>query len=147
MPDDDVPPEALIVIELIAGAVRDELGDEIDAYPGHSAPEQADPLNRAFQAVVLTLLESGPTPGVPVAVSVSGPCAGSPRRRLAADGCDALQARLLLDEEPGSPDDWLTFLVLSSRTQVEPRSETSRPTSPDAPFASVPRLPVCSHPL
>ena len=25
----------------------------------------------------------------------------------------------LIDEEPGSPDDWLCFLILSSRAQIE----------------------------
>ena len=77
MPDDGVPPEALIVIELVAGAVRDELGDEIDAYPGHAAPEQADPINRAFQAAVLSLLEAGPLPACRRRRRLTG-AAGSP---------------------------------------------------------------------
>ena len=34
MSDADVPAEALALIEAVAGAIRDELGEEIDAYPG-----------------------------------------------------------------------------------------------------------------
>ena len=56
MYDADVPAEALTIIEVVAGAIRDELGEEIDAYPGRRSPEGADPLNRAFRAVVRTIL-------------------------------------------------------------------------------------------
>ncbi len=109
MPDAEVPAEALALVERIAGAIRDELGEEIDAYPGHSAPEQADPINRAFQAAVLTLLEADSTHDVSPAVSVSRTLRRVAGRRLAADRFDARQSRLLLDGEPASPDDWLTF--------------------------------------
>ncbi len=119
MHDVEIPTEALLVIELVAGAIRDELGDEIDAYPGHSAPEQADPINRAFQATVLTLMEANHIPGDSPAAAVSRALRRVAERRLAADGFDARQSRLLIEGEPGSPDDWLTFLILSSRTQVE----------------------------
>ena len=34
MPDADRLPDRLATIETIAGAIRDELGEEIDAYPG-----------------------------------------------------------------------------------------------------------------
>ena len=40
---------------------RDVLGEEADAYPGCRSPEGADPLNRAFRAVVRSLL--GPDAG------------------------------------------------------------------------------------
>ena len=50
MHDPQIPAEALEVIELVGGAIRDVLGGEIDAYPGCRAPEGADPLNRAFRA-------------------------------------------------------------------------------------------------
>lgn len=119
MHDSEVPTEALLVVELVAGAIRDELGDEIDAYPGCSAPEQADPINRAFQATVLSLIENSLVSGDSPAAAVSRALRRVAERRLAADGFDARRSRLLIDVEPGSPDDWLTFLILSSRTQVE----------------------------
>ena len=59
MPDADVPPEALALIELVAGAIRRELGEEVDAYPGCRSPEDADPLNRVFRSVARRSLEAG----------------------------------------------------------------------------------------
>ena len=100
------------LIELIAGAIREALGEEIDAYPGGREPEQADPLNRAFRAVVASLLRRYEMTA-PALVSTTLRCVAE--KRLAADGFDVQRA---LDEEPGSPDDWLAFLILSSRQQV-----------------------------
>jgi hypothetical protein len=54
MPDADVSAEALALIEIIAGAIRDELGEEIDAYPGLRLPERADPFNADYRGGVLT---------------------------------------------------------------------------------------------
>ena len=120
MSDIDVPAGTLALIAVVAGAIRDELGEEIDAYPGGGAPERADPINRAFRAVVAALLHGA-------VIATEGPPAPVSRalwqlaeRRLAAEGWDDRQARLLIDEEPGSPDDWLAFLLLSSRAQIEP---------------------------
>jgi len=120
MPDADVPAGALALVERIAGAVRDELGEEIDAYPGASSPELADPINRAFRAVVRSLLEAGSIPGPSLPALVSRTLRRAAERRLAAEGWDDRRVALLLDEEPGSPDDWLCFLILSSREQIEP---------------------------
>ena len=103
------------LIEVIAAAIRDELGAEIDAYPGGRVPEQADPINRAFRAVVTALLRDDKAPS-PTTVSLALRTVAE--RRLAADGFEALQARCLLDEEPAGCDDWLAFLILSSRSQV-----------------------------
>src|SRR3954466_13853410 len=117
MPDAEVPAEALALVEKIAGAIRDELGEEIDAYPGASSPELADPINRAFRAIVRSLLEAGvpPTPALPALVSRTLRMAAE--NRLAAEDWDDRRVRLLLDLEPGGPDDWFTYLILSSRAQ------------------------------
>jgi hypothetical protein len=40
------------------------------------------------------------------------------QQRLAAVGLDAREILTLLEDEPGSPDDWLAFLALASRAQV-----------------------------
>ena len=58
MPESDVSPATLVLLERIAGAIRQELGESIDAYPGCRSPEDADPLNRAFRAVVRSLAGS-----------------------------------------------------------------------------------------
>ena len=127
MSDADVPPEALAIIEVVAGAIRAELGEEVDAYPGRREPEGADPLNRAFRAVVRAIL--GPsTSGIEGTHSlVSRALRRVAERRLAAEGWDDHQVTRLIDEEPGSADDWLCFLILSSRAQIEPLLTTEDP--------------------
>ena len=120
MNDSDVPTSALGLVERLAGAVRDELGEEIDAYPGHDAPERADPLNRVFAAIVRAILEvtTGDTVASPATVSLTLRLATE--HRLAAEGWSNTQIRALIEDEPGSPDDWLVFLLLSARAQIEP---------------------------
>jgi hypothetical protein len=120
MSDADPSVEALAIIEVVAGAIRDELGEEVDAYPGRREPEGADPLNRAFRAVVRAIL--GPsTSGIEgTHTLVSRALRRVAERRLAAEGWDDHQVKTLIDEEPGSPDDWLCFLILSSRAQIGP---------------------------
>ncbi len=120
MYDADLPIEALSIIEVVAGAIRDELGEEVDAYPGRREPEGADPLNRAFRAIVRAIL--GPnTSGVEgTHLVVSQALRRVAERRLTAEGWDDHQVKTLIDNEPGSPDDWLAYLILSSRAQIEP---------------------------
>ncbi len=40
--------------------------------------------------------------------------------RLAGEGLDPDNVRLLIEEEPGAPDDRLAFLLLSSMEQIVP---------------------------
>ena len=119
MSDADLPVQALAIIEVVAGAIRDELGEEVDAYPGRREPEGADPLNRAFRAIVRAIL--GPnTSGIEgTHLVVSRALRRVAEHRLSADGWDDHQVETLIDEEPGSPDDWLCYLILSSRAQIE----------------------------
>jgi hypothetical protein len=119
MSDADVPAAALALVERIAGAIRAELGAEIDADPGASSPERADPLNRAFRAVARSLLEADGIPGASLPALVSRTLRRAAEHRLALEGWDDGQVRLLLDLEPEGRDDWLAFLILSSREQIE----------------------------
>ncbi len=120
MSDADLSVEALAIIEVVAGAIRVELGQEVDAYPGRQEPEGADPLNRAFCAVVRAIL-SPHTWGIEgTHALVSRALHRVAGRRLAAEGRDDHKVKALLDEEPGSPDDWLVYLILSSRAQIGP---------------------------
>ena len=120
MSDAHLSAEDLAIIEVVAGAIRDELGEEVDAYPGRQEPEGADPLNRAFRAIVRAIL--GPnTSGIEgTHLIVSQALRRLAERRLTAEGRDDHQVKVLLDLEPGRPDDWLCFLILSSRAQIEP---------------------------
>ncbi len=107
--------EALVLLERIAGAIRLELGESIDAYPAARAGGVADPINRAFRATCGCLLgeERGPAPRASRALRRLA------SRRLAGEGWAVRPARLLIGG-PRPTDDWLVFLVLSSRTQLEP---------------------------
>ena len=120
MHDPDVPTGGLVLVERLASAIRDTLGEEIDAYPGSRSPEGADPLNRAFAAIVRAILVSvtGNAAGSPVVVSATLRLAAE--HRLAAEAWNDVQVRALIEEEPGSPDDWLVFLLLSARAQIKP---------------------------
>ena len=109
---DDTATATVTLVARIARAIRDELGEEIDAYPAGRDPDQADPMNRAFRAIVAALVARDVTTTPPIITEVLRRVAAE---RLAADGF-AIQGAL--DEEPGSPDDWVAFLVLSSRRQV-----------------------------
>ena len=120
MPDPDVRPATRTLLERIAGAIREELGESIDAYPGWRSPEGADPINRAFRAVVRSLVEADLPPGTDLDGIVSRALRLLAERRLAAEGWDDDQVKSLIEEEPGGPDDWLAFLILSSRPQIEP---------------------------
>ena len=120
MPDPYGPIPGLSLLGRIAGAIRRELGEAIDAYPGGQSPEGADPINRAFRAIVRLFVEADARPGAELDRDVSRALRRLAERRLAAEGWDDLRIKSLIEEEPGGPDDWLAFLVLSSRSQIEP---------------------------
>jgi hypothetical protein len=107
-----------MLIETIAESIRDELGDEVEACPGFLTPEQAEPLNRVFRTLARRLLEPVVAPGHDLSGLVSWALRRLVGRRLAAGGLDEIQARILLDLEPGSPDDWLIFLLLVPWAEV-----------------------------
>jgi hypothetical protein len=120
MPTTDRPPGCLATLEVIAGAIRRELGEAIDSYPGCRSPEGADPINRGFRAVARSLVVLDLTPAADPTPLVSRALLMLARRRLAAEGRDDLRVKVLIEEEPGGPDDWTAFLILSSRTKIEP---------------------------
>ena len=122
MNDPDVPTAALALVERLANAIRATLVEEIDAYPGSNSPERADPINRAFAAVVRSILGEAATS--PTVVSRTLRLAAA--HRLASEGWSDAIIRALIEEEPGSPDDWLVFLLLSARVQIEPLVENDR---------------------
>jgi hypothetical protein len=107
-------PASLPLLDRIARAIREELGSTIEAYPGLRSPQGAEPINRAFQAVVRELAKDD-RPS-----RVSHLLRSLAESRLALEGWDARLSKGLIEEEPGSPDDWLVFLILSSREQIEP---------------------------
>jgi hypothetical protein len=126
MPDADVSASVLTILERIARAIRRELGSSIDSYPGCHSPEAADPLNRAFRAVVRAFVEAAAGPGANLDATASRALRLLAQRRLAIEGWDDQQVKFLVEGEPGSPDDWLCFLILSDREQIEPLLDPGR---------------------
>ena len=116
MTDDGVSTQALAILDIVASAIRGALGEEIDAYPGQNDPEGADPINRAFCAIATAIVRKAADDST---TSVSTILRQLAERRLQADSFDDAQVRNLIEEEPGSPDDWLVFLILSSKAQIE----------------------------
>jgi hypothetical protein len=119
MPDADRRAAAAACLGAAAAAIRAELGAEIDAYPGHRSPEAADPINRAFRAAARSALAVlAAEDDLPALVTAT--LRRLVERRLAAEGLDVDEVRLLIEAEPGAPDDWLVFLLLSSMAQIDP---------------------------
>jgi hypothetical protein len=100
------------LLETIAGTIRAELGDEVEACPGFARPEQTEPLNRVFRAIAGRLLEPIGAPGDETAALTSRALRMLARRRLTAGGLGESGIKTLLELEPGTPDDWLAFLIL-----------------------------------
>jgi hypothetical protein len=120
MSDDAISAEMLATLDLIASAIRGELGAEIDAYPGHRDPARADPMNRAFRAVVLALIARSDPNESMLLSRVSQSLRTLAENKLRHDGFDDIRIKSLIEDEPGAPDDWLAFLILSARTQITP---------------------------
>jgi hypothetical protein len=106
------------MIEMIAGTIRSELGDEVEVCPGLQSPEEAEALNRVFLALARRIFEPLAAPGQDLSSLVTWALRQFVVRRLAAGGLNAIQIRVLLDLEPGVPDDWLTFLILVPWAEV-----------------------------
>jgi hypothetical protein len=102
----------LATVAAIAETIRQELGDEVEACPGCARPEQAEPLNRLFRALVRRLLEPIVGSGHDLSRVTSWILRKLTQKRLKAGGLNEHQIKLLLELEPGAPDDWLTFLLL-----------------------------------
>ena len=97
MNDPDVPTGALVMVERLAGAIRYTLGEEIDAYPGSRSPEGADPFNRAFAAIVRTILVAVTRDTAVSAPVVSVTLRLATEHRLAAEGWSDAQVRTLIE--------------------------------------------------
>ena len=112
------PTPEFATLVAIAEAIRNELGPEVEACPGFRAPEQAEPLNRAFRAIARRLLVPVVAAGDDLSALVSCALRRIAGLRLAAGGLDESQIRTLIELEPGTPDDWAGFLILVPWTEV-----------------------------
>jgi hypothetical protein len=105
-------------IAMIAETIRGELGDEVEACPGFARPEQAEPLNRLFRALVRRFLEHIVESGDDPARLTSWVIRELAHRHLTDGGLDAHRIKTVLELESGTPDDWLTYLLLVPWTEV-----------------------------
>ena len=103
----------------IAEAIRQELGEEIEAHPGHRDPAEAGQVNRAYRAAARRLLLAIAPPSEDLRRLLTWALTQVARLRLIAGGLDDDQVERLLAMEPGGRDDWLAFLILASWPQVE----------------------------
>jgi hypothetical protein len=99
-------------IRIVAETIRQELGDQVEACPGFSRPEQSEPLNRLFRALARRFLEPIVGASHDPARLISWALRELTCRRLIAGGLNECQIQTLLEVEPGTPDNWLTFLPL-----------------------------------
>ena len=106
------------LVESIADAIREELGDEVEACPGFRTPEQAEPINRVFLAVARRILTPLVAPGDGLSGLVSRTLRRLVGRRLADGALGEAEIKCLLELEPGTPDDWHVFLLLVRWSEV-----------------------------
>jgi hypothetical protein len=121
------PPDDLALFEAIAAALRDELGVAIEAQPGFHGPEEAGQVNRAFRAVIRTVLREGGRAGDDNPRSLSDVLRRLARRRLEAGLLDAGEVDHVLALEFDGRDDWLTYLILTAWSEVEFLLQTRGP--------------------
>jgi hypothetical protein len=119
MCDNRDPPDDLAPIEAIAAALREELGVPIEEQPGYNNPDEAGQVNRAFRAMVRTILQPSVPAGDDLPSALSDALRRLARRRLEAGLLDAREVEHLLVLEFQGRDDWLAFLILAPWTEIE----------------------------
>jgi hypothetical protein len=121
------PADGLALIEAIAAALREELGVPIEEQPGLRHPDEAGQVNRAFRAMARTILRPGVQSGEDPSALLSDVLRRLARRRLEAALLDAREVEHLLRLELEGRDDWLAFLILTDRSEIEFLLQTRGP--------------------
>jgi hypothetical protein len=121
------PSDDLALIEAIAAALREELGVPIEEQPGFHHPDEAGQVNRAFRAMVRTILRAGVPAGDDLPAALSDVLRRLARRRLEAGLLDAREVEHLLATEFDGRDDWLAYLILAPWSEIEFLLETRGP--------------------
>ena len=121
------PPEDLALMEAIAAALREELGVAIEEQPGFHHPDEAGQVNRAFRAVVRTILRPDVPSDADLPATLSDILGRVARRRLELGLLDAREVEHLLRLEFDGRDDWLAFLNLAPWSEIEHLLDTRGP--------------------
>jgi hypothetical protein len=127
MRDTRDPPDDLALFEAIAAALREELGVPIEEQPGFHDADEAGQVNRAFRAMVRTILRTGIPAREDLQAALSEVLRRLARRRLEAGLLDAREVDHLLVLEFTGRDDWLAFLILAPWSEIEFLLETRGP--------------------
>ncbi len=123
------PPHDLALIEAIAAALREELGDPIEEQPGFHHPDEAGQVNRAFRAMARTILRPGVSAEGDLPAVLSETLRRLARRRLEAGLLDAREVEHLLGLEFDGREDWLAFLILAPWSEIEFLLQTRGPAN------------------
>jgi hypothetical protein len=115
------------LIEAIAAALREELGEAMEDQPGFHDDSEAGQVNRAFRVVVRTILGPIVPPDEDLAAFLSRVLGRLARRRLDAGLLDAREVEHLIGLELEGRDDWLTFLILTDWTEIDHLVQTRGP--------------------
>jgi hypothetical protein len=115
------------LIEAIAAALREELGVAIEEQPGFRDPSEAGQVNRAFRVMARTILRTIAPADEDLPALLSSVLGRLARRRLEADLLEAHEVDHLLGLELGGRDDWLAYLVLTARSEIEYLLQTRGP--------------------
>ena len=107
------------LIARIAGALRDELGSEIEEQPALHDPSQAGQVNRAYRVVALCILTTIVPPEEKLAKVLNWVLTRITRQRLADFGLDDQATHALLSTESADRDDWLAFLILTPAQEID----------------------------
>lgn len=117
----------LALLEVIAAALREELGVPIEGQPGFHDADEAGQVNRAFRAMARTILRPGVPEQEDLRATLSDVLRRLARRRLEAGLLDAREVEHLLRLEFDGRDDWLAFLILTDWSEVEHLLQTRGP--------------------
>jgi hypothetical protein len=121
------PPDDLALLEAIAAALCEELGDPIEEQPGFNGPDEAGQVNRAFRALVRTILRSSLPADEDLSALLSDVLGRLARQRLETGLLDAREVEHLLRLEFDGRNDWAAFLILAPWSEIEFLLETRGP--------------------
>lgn len=122
----DTLDDEMRLVVMIAEALRDQFGEEIDAHPGGERVE-AGSVNRAFRAVVRSIVVGDKADAERSTTILTSLLREAALRRLLELSIAPDQAADLLSSEPALGDAWLAYLALAPRSVID--DLTGRTTS------------------
>ncbi len=116
-----------VLIEAIAAALRQEFGVALEDQPGFHDTSEAGQVNRAFRVMARTILRPIASPDEDLSALLSRVLGRLARRRLEAGLLDAREIDHLIGLELDGRDDWLVYLILTDRSEIEFLLQTRGP--------------------